>query len=48
LENTTKDYTIDVDGRSNKDAARCHPASRDAAQQIANRVAFWKGADIQE
>ena len=39
-------YTLDVDGRQNPDAAWYYPETKDAAQQIRGRVAFWKGVQV--
>jgi uncharacterized protein (DUF427 family) len=39
-------YTLDVDGQENKDAAWFYPTPKDAAKQIAGRVAFWKGVQV--
>ena len=35
--------TISVDGQQNKDAAWFYPAPKEAAMQIKDRIAFWKG-----
>ncbi|MBE9464404.1 DUF427 domain-containing protein [Dyadobacter subterraneus] len=40
-------YTLEVDGRSNPDAAWYYPEPKDAAQNIKNYVAFWKGVKIE-
>ncbi len=39
-------YTIQVDGKSNVDAAWYYPDPKPAAREIAGRVAFWKGVQI--
>jgi len=39
-------YTLDVDGKQNTDAAWYYPAPKDAAQNIKDYVAFWKGVQI--
>ena len=39
-------YHIEVDGEVNKDAAWTYPAPKDAAQNIKNHVAFWKGVEV--
>lgn len=36
-------YTIDVNGATNKDAAWFYPEPKEAAKNIKNHVAFWKG-----
>ncbi len=39
-------YTIAVDGESNADAAWYYPQPKDAAKEITNYVAFWKGVQV--
>ncbi len=39
-------YTIVVDGKENKDAAWFYPTPKDAAKQIKDHVAFWKGVEV--
>jgi uncharacterized protein (DUF427 family) len=39
-------YSIEVDGKENKDAAWFYPTPKDAAKEIKNRVAFWKGVEV--
>ncbi len=41
-------YTIEVDGQQNKDAAWYYPEPKEAAAQIKNYVAFWKGVKVTE
>ena len=41
-------YTLEVDGKENQDAAWYYPEPKDAAKNIANYVAFWKGVKITE
>ena len=41
-------YNIEVDGHINKDAAWYYPEPKDAAKQIKNYVAFWKGVKIKD
>lgn len=36
-------YTLNVNGESNQDAAWFYPEPKDAAKNIKNHVAFWKG-----
>ena len=36
-------YTLDVNGQQNKDAAWFYPEPKDAAKNIKNYIAFWKG-----
>lgn len=40
-------FTLQVDGKTNQDAAWYYPEPKDAAKQISNRVAFWKGVKIE-
>ena len=39
-------YDVVVDGNVNKNAAWYYPEPKDAAKQIAGRVAFWKGVVV--
>jgi uncharacterized protein (DUF427 family) len=39
-------YHIDVDGEINKDAAWYYPDPKDAAKNIKNYIAFWKGVEV--
>ena len=39
-------FTLDVNGKLNPDAAWFYPDPKEAAKQIKNRVAFWKGVQI--
>lgn len=41
-------YSIEVNGEINKDAAWYYPDTKDAAKQIENYVAFWKGVKVTE
>jgi uncharacterized protein (DUF427 family) len=40
-------YTIEVNGKQNPNAAWFYPEPSDAAKQIKNRVAFWKGVKVE-
>jgi uncharacterized protein (DUF427 family) len=40
-------YTLVVDGRENRDAAWYYPEPKDAAKQITDRVAFWRGVSVE-
>jgi uncharacterized protein (DUF427 family) len=40
--------SIVVDGQTNEDAAWYYPAPYDAAKEITDRVAFWKGVSVEE
>jgi uncharacterized protein (DUF427 family) len=39
-------YNIEIDGNINQDAAWYYPRPKDAAQNIQNYVAFWKGVEV--
>lgn len=41
-------YTIEVNGKENKDAAWYYPTAKDAAKAIEGRVAFWHGVEVVE
>ncbi|MDJ1480360.1 DUF427 domain-containing protein [Cytophagaceae bacterium YF14B1] len=41
-------YTLDVENSQNKDAAWYYMEPKEAAQQIKNYIAFWKGVKITE
>jgi uncharacterized protein (DUF427 family) len=43
---TANYYTLKVDGAENTDAVWYYANPKDAAKQIAGRVAFWKGVQI--
>ncbi|CAM3911019.1 DUF427 domain-containing protein [Deinococcus frigens] len=45
---TASYYTLEVDGKRNPDAAWYYPQPKDAATQIRDHVAFWKGVEIAE
>ena len=40
-------YDVVVDGEVNHDAAWYYPEPKPAAQEIANRVAFWRGVVVE-
>ncbi len=40
--------SVVVDGRRNDDAAWFYPEPKDAAKEITDRVAFWKGVEVAE
>ncbi len=44
---TASYYTLEVDGKVNKDAAWYYPDPSDAASQIKNYIAFWKGVVVE-
>ncbi len=39
-------YTIEVDGKQNKDAAWYYPQTTDLAKHIEGYVGFWKGVEV--
>lgn len=39
-------YTIIVDGEENRDAAWYYPSPKEAAKNITDHVAFWKGVEV--
>lgn len=41
-------YSVIVDGEENKDAAWYYPEPKEAAKQIKDRVAFWRGVEVVE
>ncbi|ABF46040.1 DUF427 domain-containing protein [Deinococcus geothermalis] len=43
---TASYYTLVVDGQENRDAAWFYPEPKEAARQIAGRVAFWRGVQV--
>ncbi|MDP9018083.1 MAG: DUF427 domain-containing protein [Candidatus Eremiobacteraeota bacterium] len=43
---TASYYTLEVEGAPNADAAWYYPDPKDAAKEIKNYVAFWKGVEV--
>lgn len=41
-------FSLLVDGRENENAAWHYPQPKPAAENIRDRVAFWKGVQVQE
>ncbi len=41
-------YTVVADGETNENAAWYYPAPKDAASQIKDHVAFWRGVKVTE
>lgn len=41
-------FSIGIDGETNTDAAWCYPEPKEAAMNIKNRIAFWRGVEIKE
>jgi uncharacterized protein (DUF427 family) len=44
---TANYFSVTVDGETNANAAWTYKTPKDAAKQIANRVAFWKGVRVE-
>jgi uncharacterized protein (DUF427 family) len=43
---TANYYSLDVDGKTNKDAVWYYAEPKQAAAEIKGRVAFWKGVKV--
>lgn len=41
-------YSVNVGGKVNPDAAWFYPEPKDAAKQIKNYVAFWRGVKVSD
>ena len=41
-------YSLEVDGEKNEDAAWYYRAPKDAAAEIKDYVAFWRGVEVTE
>jgi uncharacterized protein (DUF427 family) len=41
-------YSIEVDGKVNEDAAWYYPDPKEAAVEIKDYVAFWKGVEVMD
>ncbi|HEX8139917.1 MAG TPA: DUF427 domain-containing protein [Pyrinomonadaceae bacterium] len=41
-------YDVVVEDHVNRDAAWYYPQPKEAARQIANRVAFWRGVTVEK
>ena len=39
-------YTVEVNGKQNADAAWYYPEPKDAAKNITDYVAFWRGVEV--
>lgn len=39
-------YDVDVDGKLNEGAAWFYPEPKEAAKEIKDHVAFWKGVEV--
>ena len=44
---TASYYHVAVDGQVNSDAAWYYPEPKEAARNIAGRIAFWKGVQVE-
>ena len=44
---TANYFSITVDGQTNENAAWIYKTPKDAAKEITNRVAFWKGVRVE-
>ena len=45
---TANYYTLEVDGKENKDAAWYYPEVSELAKGIKGKIAFWKGVTVSE
>ncbi len=43
---TAQYHSLEVDGATNRDAAWYYPEPKDAAADIRDRIAFWKGVEV--
>lgn len=43
---TASYHSLEVDGATNPDAAWYYPEPKDAAAEIRDRIAFWKGVKV--
>ncbi|MGY2001763.1 DUF427 domain-containing protein [Blastococcus sp. SYSU DS1024] len=43
---TASYFTLEVDGQQNPDAAWYYPEPKEAAREITDRVAFWRGVEV--
>ena len=43
---TASYYSIEVNGKRNEDAAWTYPTPKQAAAEIKDHVAFWKGVEV--
>lgn len=44
---TASYYTLEVDGKQNKDAAWYYPEAKEKAKNIEGYVAFWRGVEVE-
>ena len=45
---TASYYTVEVDGKQNKDAAWYYPETKQAANNVKGYVAFWRGITVEK
>ncbi len=45
---TASYYDVEVEGKRNPGAAWYYPTPKEAAAEITDRVAFWKGVEVHE
>jgi len=45
---TASYYTLSVNGKENPDAAWTYPEPKDAAAEIKDHLAFWRGVTIED
>jgi uncharacterized protein (DUF427 family) len=43
---TASYYTVEANGKQNRDAAWYYPEPKDAAKNITGYVAFWRGVEV--
>ncbi|HEX8094958.1 MAG TPA: DUF427 domain-containing protein [Jatrophihabitans sp.] len=43
---TASYYSLEVDGKLNQDAVWYYPEPKEAAAEIRDRVAFWRGVEV--
>lgn len=41
-------YSVEVEGKVNRDAAWYYPDPKEAAREIGGRIAFWHGVQVTE
>jgi uncharacterized protein (DUF427 family) len=41
-------YNLEVNGKTNKDAAWYYPEPKEAAKQVKDHIAFWHGVEVTE
>ena len=44
---TASYHTLELDGQTNPDAAWYYPEPKEAAAQIRDRIAFWRGVTVE-